>query len=240
MKNVLITGATGDIGYHITKKYIENGYFCLVVTTDKKKLKVFSKKQKKNIKFFVSNFLIEKKFDNFLKKIQKEKKIDVVINCAGINIIKPINDVNNEDLNKIYKINYLSAYKILRIVLRTMKKNNFGRIVNISSIWSVISKPYRSLYSGTKSGIVGLTRSLALEFAKNNITINCLSPGFVMTKLTRQSLNIKDLKFLKNKIPLKRFAKPSEIAEVVYFLGNEKNKYITGQNIVCDGGFSII
>ena len=111
--------------------------------------------------------------------------------------------------------------------------------MNISSIWSVVSKEKRSLYSGTKGGINSFTRALALELAEKKILVNSVSPGFVNTSLTRKSLPRGELLNITKSIPLRRLAKSSEIANLVFFLGSEKNTYITGQNLICDGGYTI-
>jgi 3-oxoacyl-[acyl-carrier protein] reductase len=121
-----------------------------------------------------------------------------------------------------------------------MSLNNKGWILNLGSIWSVISKPMRSLYSTSKSGITGMTRSMAVELASKNILINCISPGFVMTDLTRSSLSSTEIDELSRKIPMGRFAQPAEIARMAIFLTSEENTYLTGQNIVVDGGFTNI
>jgi len=122
-------------------------------------------------------------------------------------------------------------------VSRLMKKLNYGRIINIASIWSVISKPGRSIYSATKAGLVGMTKAAAAELGDWGILVNSVSPGFTMTELTKKSLSGSEIKDLSAQIPLKRFALPEEISKLVLFLASDLNGYITGQNIVIDGGF---
>lgn len=121
-----------------------------------------------------------------------------------------------------------------------MKKQKSGRIVNIASIWSVITKPGRSLYCGAKAGLAGFSRAMATDLARHGILVNAVSPGFTMTDLTRSTLSPREIAHLAKQVPMGRMAQPSEIAELVFFLGSPKNTYITGQNILIDGGFTNI
>ena len=140
----------------------------------------------------------------------------------------------------IQNINLKAPYQIAQYLAKNMALNGGGKIINIASIWSVISKTNRTLYSTMKTGIIGMTRSMAIEWAKQNILINAVSPGFVMTELTDKSLSVREKKEIKEQVPLGRFARPEEIASVVSFLCSKENKYLTGQNIIVDGGFTII
>jgi 3-oxoacyl-[acyl-carrier protein] reductase len=119
-----------------------------------------------------------------------------------------------------------------------MNENGFGRIVNITSIWSVISRPGRTLYSLTKWGIVGLTKTLSTELADKNILVNSVAPGFTKTELTESTNTLEERNTIKSLIPVRRFADPIEIANLVLFLSSDLNTYITGQNIVIDGGYT--
>ena len=119
-----------------------------------------------------------------------------------------------------------------------MKMNRFGRIINIGSIWAVVSKEGRCVYSATKNGIHGVTNTLAVELAPYNILVNTVCPGFTLTELTKKNNTEEQIKNIVKDIPLGRMAEPEEIAEVVYFLGTEKNTYLTGQKITVDGGFA--
>lgn len=239
-KKLLLTGASGGIGFEILKFFLLKGYACSCLTSKKNtKLARLKKKYRKQISIHIIDFSKKNWISKFENEMRSIKKFDTLVNCAGINIIKKINDVNFKDYSKIFKINLESYYFISKILIPKLIKSKSPRIVNISSIWSVISKEERSLYSATKGGINSLTRALSLELAKHKILVNSISPGFIITNLTKKSLNKNETKKIQNEIPLHRFGKPSEIAEITFFLGSEKNSYITGQNIVCDGGFSI-
>jgi 3-oxoacyl-[acyl-carrier protein] reductase len=118
-----------------------------------------------------------------------------------------------------------------------MINKKHGRIVNIGSIWGIITKPGRVTYTLTKSGMGGLTRSMAVELASSNVLVNCVAPGYVNTELTRKNNPLKELEKIKKSIPLQRLAEPNEIAELVCYLCSDKNTYITGQTIAIDGGY---
>ena len=140
----------------------------------------------------------------------------------------------------IQSVNVKAPYEISKIVVSKMKKNKFGRIVNISSIFGKLSKSKRSLYSISKFGLHGLTVALSAELSKKNILTNTVSPGFINTDLTKKILSKDEMKKLAKNIPLGRFGEPQDIAKLVYFLCSEENSYISGQNIFIDGGFTIV
>jgi 3-oxoacyl-[acyl-carrier protein] reductase len=136
------------------------------------------------------------------------------------------------------EINLSSPFKILNAVASNMIQNGYGRIVNISSIFGVISKEKRTLYSATKFGIHGLTVGSSNDLAKYNILVNTVSPGFVLTDLTKNNLSNDEIKELSEQIPMKRMAVTKDISNVVIFLLSDLNSYLTGQNIIIDGGFT--
>jgi 3-oxoacyl-[acyl-carrier protein] reductase len=121
-----------------------------------------------------------------------------------------------------------------------MIKQKQGRIINITSIWSNVSRKERALYSMSKWGLAGLTKSAAIDLAQDNVLINSVAPGFTLTELTEATNTVEELRMLEEKIPMKRMAAPEEIANLVLFLSSEMNTYITGQNIIIDGGYTSI
>lgn len=167
-----------------------------------------------------------------------ECRIDVIINNAGINIIAPLEDVDDDILDKMLQINMKAPLKIIQCLKKRMGNEKIGRIVNVSSIWSFVSKEGRCAYTATKTAINGITRNLALELAKDNILINAVAPGFVNTELTKQNNTKEEIALLEKDIPLGRMAQPSEIAELIYFLSSDANSFITGQTILIDGGYT--
>ena len=237
-KTVLITGATRGIGKAICELFLNKGAKIIATGTDCKQIdKLNQLICNENLQYIQADFSDDvsfKKFINFISEIT----IDICINNAGINIIKSIDTVTKLDYMKITKVNADAPYFISKEVAKSMKKRKFGKIINIASIWSVISKEKRSLYTMTKHGLVGLTKCLAVELAEYNILVNSISPGFTDTELTKKSLSKGEHNSLSQSVPLQRFAKTDEIANVALFLSSEMNTYITGQNIIVDGGYT--
>lgn len=162
---------------------------------------------------------------------------DVLINNAGINILGEINELDIDSINKMTQVNLIAPILLIQKVSENMKEKNGGRIINISSIWGIRSKEFRTLYSATKFGLNGITKSLSRELGPYNILINSVCPGYVNTEMTKKNVPEKIQDEIKRDIPLRRFAEPSEIAKVLLFLISEENTYITGQTIIADGGF---
>jgi len=169
-----------------------------------------------------------------------EKPVDILINNAGINYLAALEEVSSENMQAMFQVNVKAPLRLIQGLAPSMKANRYGRIVNISSIFGLVSREKRLLYSTTKSGLIGMTRTLAIELGPFNILVNTVAPGYVMTELTTQNNTEQELEKIRKTIPLGRFAEPEEIAEVVAFLCSEENSYITGQTIVIDGGFTCL
>ena len=163
------------------------------------------------------------------------EKIDVLVNNAAINIINSIFEGDNE--REIMQVNYFSPLKLFKLCLPHMKKQNYGRVVNIGSVWVDYAKPGRSSYSASKNALHSLTKAITSEYGTYNILANTVSPGFFMTDMTFQNNTEEAVKELRSKIPVGRLGYTSEVADLVYFL-SVSNSYISGQNIVIDGGYS--
>jgi len=164
----------------------------------------------------------------------KFAEFDAVICNAGINPIKRITEVSDEE---VMRVNYTSHLEIIQQCLPFMIKQRFGRIVNIGSIWIDTAKPGRLAYSASKLALHALTRAITAEHATNGIVANTVSPGFILTDLTKQNNTPEDIKRLEKSIPVGRLGLPDEVAKLVYSLTFD-NSYIAGQNIIIDGGFS--
>ena len=176
----------------------------------------------------------------FPECIEDGSPVDVLVNNAGTNVNCPIDEVFPEGLDSLLSINLRAPLLLCKSVSANMKKNSYGRIVNIASIWSVITKPGRAVYSATKSGLAGMTQAAAVDLAPYGVLVNAISPGFVNTELTAANLTAEEREQLSRQVPLGRFANPEEIATTVLFLSSDLNTYITGQNLVVDGGFVCI
>lgn len=164
----------------------------------------------------------------------QERKFSVVINCAGIN---PVAGILDADHQTVMQVNYFSPLQILQQCLPHMVSSNYGRIVNIGSIWVQNAKQGRSAYGAAKNALHALTKSISAEYGKYNVLANTISPGFVGTDLTFRNNTVEQLDQIIQDIPTGRLAHPKEIAKLVYQMTVE-NSYVTGQNIVIDGGFS--
>ena len=174
---------------------------------------------------------------SFLTMLKKEKKIDICINNAGINHIDYLQDVKYESFDNIMKVNLYAPFLISQVVGDIMTKNKFGRIINVASIWGSKTKEKRSSYTASKTGLIGLTRTIASELGKYNVLVNSVSPGFTKTELTEKTLTQHEVRSLEDKIPMKKFANVKDISNVIMFLTSEFNTYINGQDIIVDGGF---
>ena len=230
-KKILVTGYNSGIGNNLIKKYLSLGAI-IYSTSTKKEI------QRKNLKVFKCNFLDQSSTSEFFKKI-KNINFDIVINNAGINIINEIYNIKDQDMENIIKINLTIPAQIIKITSKNMIKKRQGKIVNISSIFGSISKNKRASYSSSKSGLIGLTKACALDLAKYNILVNSLSPGFVNTLLTKKILGKKLMKKMEKNIPIKKMASPEDIVPYIIFLTSDYNQYITGQNCIIDGGYTI-
>lgn len=220
MKTVLITGASRGIGAAVAERFEREGGYRLL-TPGREELELSSGE---SIRGFLAG--------------EHTKKVDILINNAGINDINRIEDVSDEELARMLQINLVAPMKLAQAVVPGMKERKFGRIVNIASIWAVVSKPGRCVYSATKNGIHGVTNTLAVELAPWNILVNTVCPGFTLTELTRKNNSPEQIRDIAGQIPIGRMAEPSEIAEAVFFLASERNTYLTGQKIAVDGGFT--
>jgi NAD(P)-dependent dehydrogenase (short-subunit alcohol dehydrogenase family) len=240
-KVVLITGATRGIGEQLAHDFEKLGAALILTGTKLRQISALNKSLMKNpgrnIKYYCVDFSNEDSLLEFTGELRGYPRIDVCVNNAGINRINYIYDTSLTDWNDIINVNLRAPFLICREVSQLMKKNGYGRIINITSIFGSIGKEKRSIYSSSKSGLIGLTRSVAIDLAPYNILVNCVSPGFVLTDLTKQVLTESEIEHFASAIPLGRLATPEDISKVVVFLASDLNTYISGQNIIVDGGY---
>ena len=236
---VIVTGANRGIGAAIVKSFQQCNAEIIATCTNSNDLKRLNRVSKENkTKYFHLDFTSNESVQNFLESINKLKEIDVLINNAGVNKIDTIHEIRDDDWDWINTINLRGPFLMTREISKVMKKQGSGKIVNIASIFSVVSKTKRAAYATSKWGLVGFTKSVALDLVSDNILVNVVSPGFVDTELTRRILSKDELKKLIRTIHMKRMANADEISKIVLFLSSDQNSYITGQNIIVDGGFT--
>jgi len=171
------------------------------------------------------------------KVIDKFKRIDILVNNAGITKDKLILRMKEEDWDKVIQVNLKGAFNCLKVVLKFMSRQRYGRIVNISSVIGLRGNVGQANYAASKAGVIALTKSAAREFAKRGITVNAIAPGFIHTSMTQELLNTR--KDLLDQIPIGRVGKPEEVAGLVSYLVSEDAAYITGETIRIDGGMSM-
>lgn len=219
MRKVLITGGSKGIGQAIAEKFKANGYDVIAPNHTELDLE-----DDVSVKEYI--------------EIHKHIYFDVIINNAGCNDISLIEEIKDTEIDRMMAINLIAPIKLIRGFVGKMKENHYGRIINIGSIWCVVSKGGRTVYSATKHAIHGVTNTLAIELAADNILVNTVCPGFTLTEMTKKNNSPDAIIEIVKDIPIGRMAEVEEIAEVVFFLGHETNTYITGQKLVVDGGFT--
>jgi len=230
-KKVLITGGTRGIGYAIAKAFLEQEAEVHVTGTKKDGV------GPKGSFFHPCDF---SKSDNLEKLCDKAQRIniEVLINNAGINKIGAFSELSSEDFLRIQQVNLFSAFRLIQAVLPGMTSRKWGRIVNITSIFSLVGKEFRAPYSASKFGMDGMTASLAAEVAESGLLVNSVAPGFIDTELTRKVLGEKGMREMASKVPIRRMGNPEEVARLVLWLASNENTFVSGQNIAIDGGFT--
>jgi NAD(P)-dependent dehydrogenase (short-subunit alcohol dehydrogenase family) len=163
---------------------------------------------------------------------------DILVNNAGINKIGPFETLDPDDFARIQQVNVTAPFLLMRALVPGMRRRGWGRIVNVTSIFGVVSKEQRAPYSASKFALDGMTAALAAEVAADGVLANCVSPGFIDTELTRTILGEQGIADLVARVPMKRLGRAEEIANFVAWLCGEENTYISGQNLVIDGGFT--
>ncbi len=165
-----------------------------------------------------------------------KRPFDVLVNNAGINVLNAIDAIDTATWEQMVQIDLTAPLRLIQHVVPAMQAKRYGRIVNISSIFSLVTRERRGAYSAVKSGLNGLTRTAAVEFGPHGILVNAVCPGYVATELTTKNNSPQELSRIADTIPLRRLAEPLEIARLVAFLCSEENSYLTGQTVAVDGG----
>ncbi len=235
-KKAVITGATGGIGNSIIENFFNHGAKILGTGTNDEKLQTLQKKFNGIIlqKFDISKHNeIEKFVDNVCDQLGGCP--DILINNAGITKDNLSLRMSLEEWKQVVDINLTSTFLLCKFFLKKMIKNKYGKIINITSVVGHTGNVGQANYAASKSGIIGMSKSLALEYAKKNININCISPGFIKTNMT-DKIDPKFKELILTKIPSNRLGEPSDVANVAAFLSSEMSNYITGETIHVNGG----
>ena len=234
-KKILITGATGGIGKALVKKFTSLEGNILATGTKNEKLDLLKKEfpEINILKFDISE---HSKIEEFIENVNSQlTSLDVVVNNAGIALDNLSLRMKNEEWQKVIDINLTSTFLLCKYATKKMLKNKYGRIVNITSIVGHTGNIGQANYAASKSGMIGMTKSLAIEYAKKNITLNCVSPGFIQSNMTDKILeSIKAV--LTSKIPMSKLGSGEDVANTVAFLSSDAASYITGETIHVNGG----
>lgn len=238
-KNVLVTGSSRGIGMHIAKGLKLSGYNVFLTSRNEEKLKEVA--QKINADGYSVCDVSNKDNLDKLAEFMEEKSIDILINNAGEYVYGNIEAMDYETIARVYKTNLIAPAYLCSKAVSGMKSKKWGRIINIGSISGVMGEANASLYSSSKSGLIGLTKALALELAQYNITVNTINPGWVDTELGAKSIEDSEfsLEETLDMIPQKRFVEPKEIERLVNYLISEDARGVTGQSINLCAGLSI-
>lgn len=167
----------------------------------------------------------------------KNRQIDIFVHCAGLNKLAGIKEIDATLFQNVLNVNLIAPTILLNAIIPSMEANKWGRVVFISSLYSMVSRERRIAYSASKNALTGLCKSMAIEEGVNNILVNCVAPGYVLTEMTKQNLSPDEIKVIESSIPTGRFQTPEDIANLVAYLSSDLNTSITGQLIAVDGGF---
>tara|TARA_B100000575_G_scaffold243114_1_gene206704 strand:+ start:1043 stop:1777 length:735 start_codon:yes stop_codon:yes gene_type:complete len=234
-KKIIITGATGGIGNELVKKFISLKGDVLATGTNEEKLENL-KKNYPSIEILKFDISKHSEIESFIEQAHtKLKGLDILVNNAGITLDNLSLRMKNDEWQKVIDINLSSAFYICKYALKKMLKNKFGRIINITSIVGHTGNIGQANYTASKAGMIAMSKSLATEYARKNITINCVSPGFIQTNMTDQ-INEEVKKSLMSRIPMNKLGNGEDVSNSVAFLASDAASYITGETIHVNGG----
>ena len=234
-KKILVTGATGGIGKALVQKFVSLEGNVLATGTKTEKLDAL-KKEFPNINILKFDISDHSKIEEFIENVASQLVgLDILVNNAGINMDNLSLRMKDDEWKKVIDLNLGSTFFLCKYGIKKMLKNKYGRIVNITSIVGHTGNLGQSNYAASKAAIIGMSKSLAIEYAKKNITINCVSPGFIQSKMTDGIVeSIKAV--LTSRIPMAKLGKGEDVANTVAFLSSDAASYITGQTIHVNGG----
>jgi 3-oxoacyl-[acyl-carrier protein] reductase len=234
-KKILITGATGGIGNDLVRKFSSLGASIIATGTNQAKL---DKLKSEFLDIKTKQFKLNEhdKIENFIDSCHNDLGgLDILVNNAGITLDNISLRLTIDDWKKVMDVNLTSTFLMCKYAIKKMLKNKKGKIINITSIVAHTGNPGQSNYAASKSAIIGLSKSLALEYAKKKININCVSPGFIKTEMT-EKINEDYKKILISKIPSGELGKTEDVSNCVAFLASDMSDYITGETIHVNGG----
>ena len=234
--NIILTGATGIIGNSILEKLSSAGANILATGTNEQKLKIIQEKYKNLnvLKFDISD---HKSIDKFVEDCTTilSNKIDILVNNAGITQDNLSIRMKEEEWKKVIDINLTSTFLITKNIIKKMLKSKKGKVINVTSIVGHTGNIGQANYAASKAGIIAMSKSLALEYGKKNITVNSVSPGFIISDMTAK-ISEEYTELMKSRISLNKFGRPEDVANSIAFLSSNLSDYITGETIHVNGG----
>lgn len=230
-RRALVTGGTRGLGAAIAERLVSDGAEVIVTGTRE------DGSAPAGCDYRAVDFDDQTATESFAAEAA-ELALDILVNNAGVNRIAPFAEIDPADFDRIQRVNVRAPFLLCRAVVPGMRRRGWGRIVNVCSIWGVVSRELRGSYSASKFALDGMTAALAAEVARDGVLANCVSPGFVDTELTRSVLGEDGIAEVKEQIPARRLGTPAEIAALVAWLVGPENTYLSGQNVLIDGGFS--
>lgn len=241
-QTALVTGGTRGIGAAIAKQLVESG--ATVIATGTNQGHLLGRQSEADaaglrLRYERVDFADSAATAAFAERMAAEP-IDVLINNAGINKLALTGELDMDDWDRIQRVNVRAPTILCRSIAPCMASRGYGRIVNLTSVFGHVSRIKRVSYSTSKFALLGLTRTLALDYAANNVLVNALAPGFIDTELTRSILSDSERAELVNAVPMQRLGSEEEISRVAAFLASSANSFITGQNIIADGGYTSV
>ena len=235
-KNIIVTGASGGIGNSIVEKLSKNGANILATGTKKEKLDELKSKFK-NLKVLKFDISQSDKIEEFIENATNELggNLDCIVNNAGITQDNLAIRMNFEEWKKVIDINLSSTFLLSKYSIKKMLKNKKGKVINITSVVGHTGNLGQSNYTAAKAGIIAMSKTLAIEYARKNININCISPGFIKTAMT-DKIDTKFKEMIISKIPSGRLGEPEDVANAVLFLASDLSNYINGETLHVNGG----
>lgn len=244
MKTALITGVSGAIGKATALEFLKNGYFVIGQYNQNEKAIAKFKEELSNLNlddmFFAykSDFSSEEQVELLVKNVKEDfKHLDALVLNAGVDLYKLVGDTENCEYDRVFNVNVKAPFILTKRFSKMMVEKESGKILFVSSIWGNVGGSMESVYSASKSALIGFTKALAKELAPS-INVNCVCPGVIDTPMNDRFTK-EEKKELENQTPLKRMGSTSEIASLIYFLCSENASFITGQIITADGGFTL-
>ncbi len=237
-KVAVVTGGTRGIGAAIVSQLNRSGARVIALGSSNESIQSASE-ENPEVEFQSTDFN-DRTATNQLLETLGSRQIDILINNAGINKIDTVGEINITDWDNIQAVNVRAPFLLCRSLAPKMAERSYGRIINIASIFGHVTRAQRAAYTTSKAALIGFTKSLAVDYAKQNVLVNAVGPGFIDTELTRSILSPKEREKLTAQVPMRRLGSPEEIASLVTFLVSDNNTFVTGQHIIADGGFTVV